>query len=90
LIGEVNVLVHPTNHSPSLHSFTQWATTDATLLIAALGAGGAPSVNWDRPLSIPGEWRGLVAQSLPHWRRRLSHRLEAQIVCAAWRHSLAS
>jgi len=74
LIGEVNVLVHPTNHSPSLHSFTQRAT--ATLLIAALGAGGTPWVNWDLPLSIPGEWRGPVAQSLPHWRQRLSHRLE--------------
>jgi hypothetical protein len=28
------------------------------------------------PLPIPGEGRGPVAQSLPHWRRRLPHCLE--------------
>jgi hypothetical protein len=67
--------MHPTNHSPNLHSFTQSATADATLLIAARAAG-TPWVKWDLPLSIPGEWRGPVAQSLPHWRWRLSHRLE--------------
>jgi hypothetical protein len=33
-------------------------------------------VNRDLPFPIPGEGRGPVAQSLPHWRRRLSHRLE--------------
>jgi len=33
-------------------------------------------VNRELPLPIPGEGRGPVAQSLPHWRRRLSHRLE--------------
>src|SRR6516225_1973744 len=33
-------------------------------------------VNRDLPLPIPAEGRGPMAQSLPDWRRRLSHRLE--------------
>ena len=33
-------------------------------------------INPGLPLPIPGEGRGPVAQSLPHCRRRLPHRLE--------------
>jgi len=39
----------------------------------------------DLPLPIPGEGRDPVAQSLPHWRRRLAHHLEGpnRLCCLA-------
>jgi len=36
-------------------------------------------VNRDLPFPIPAEERGPMAQSLPHWRERLSHRLEGPL-----------
>jgi hypothetical protein len=46
------------------------------LVIECAPRAGRLWVNRDLPLPIPGEGRDPVAQPLPHWRRRLSHRFE--------------
>jgi hypothetical protein len=73
-VGEANVLLHATNHSRTIMIYAVNRRSRNPLVIAA----SAPQTmaNRDLPFPIPGEGRDPVAQSLPHWRRRLSHRLE--------------
>src|SRR5262249_5910860 len=74
-VGEANVLLHATNHSPTitdLRSEPPQAQPSRDICTRR----PRPWVNRDLPFPIPGEGRGPVAQSLPNWRRRLSHRLE--------------
>src|SRR5262249_41381208 len=73
-VGEANVLLHATNH---LRAITDLRSEPLRMQpSSSLHSMPRLWVNWDLPLPIPGEGRDPVAQSLPDWRRRLSHRLE--------------
>src|SRR5262249_45854920 len=74
-VGEANVLLHATNHSPTITDLRS-EPPQAQPSRHICTRRPRPWVNRDLPFPIPGEGRGPVAQSLPHWRRRLSHRLE--------------